>query len=356
MSVLRSAGHARNASGFTLIELMIALLLGLIVSGAAVALFITNKQTYVASESLARVQENARTAFELMARDVREAAGNVCGAALNNTVNVINAPTSSWYTDFAGGIRGYDGATAFPGAPFGTTTAQRVAGTDAIELKSAFSDGVTVEKHTPNSANFKVNTVNHNLNDGDIAMVCDANHAAIFQVTNAQPGTNVTVVHNTGNTATPGNCTKGLGSPLDCSSTTGTSYEFGCAFGGQNPAFDCSQPANQWTAILAKLKGSRWYIGNNARGGRSLYTSTLTNTGGALSAVNDEITEGVNDMTLEYLVEGGANYQPAAGIDWTKVIAIRINLDMTGKEKIGTDGNVLQRDLQHVVTIRNRAP
>src|SRR3546814_5862094 len=55
--------------------------------------------------------------------------------------------------------------------------------------------------------------------------VCSSD-LAVFQVTNAQPGTNVTIVHNTGNTATPGNCSKGLGFPTVCT-TGGTKYQYG---------------------------------------------------------------------------------------------------------------------------------
>src|SRR5690554_122832 len=94
--------------GFTLVELMVALAIGLIVSSAALTLFVTSRQTYLATESLGRVQENARMAFELMARDVREAAGNACGRNLTQ-VNVLENPSNAWYTDWAGGVRGYEG-------------------------------------------------------------------------------------------------------------------------------------------------------------------------------------------------------------------------------------------------------
>ena len=57
-------GPAR-ARGFSLIELMIALLIGLLVVSAAGSLFISNKRTYNATETLGRIQENGRVAFEL---------------------------------------------------------------------------------------------------------------------------------------------------------------------------------------------------------------------------------------------------------------------------------------------------
>ena len=340
--------------GVTLIELMVALVLGLIVTGAALALLLSNRQTYLATESLGRLQDNSATAFELMARDVREAAGNACDRSIDVT-NVVNTPSAAWYTDFGSGLLGYGGTGAFADAPFGTGKGQRVAGTDALEIKSSVADGVTIVKHNPNAAEFQVNTKDHGLHSGDIAMACDFNHAAIFQVSSANPGTNVKIVHNTGTSVSPGNCTKGLGSPLKCT-TNGTSYEFGCKFGGQDPSIDCTLPANRWTAVIAKLRATRWYIGNNGRGTRSLFQTIVRNDAGVLKVDNDEVAENVQDMSLSYLVPGSATYVPAASItDWADVVAVRVDLTMAGLRKLGTDGNPLQRTLSHVVAIRNRA-
>ena len=58
--------------GLSLIELMIAMMLGLLVVASASAIFLSNRQTYRATEGLGRVQESGRMAFELMARDLRE--------------------------------------------------------------------------------------------------------------------------------------------------------------------------------------------------------------------------------------------------------------------------------------------
>ena len=51
---------AASQRGVTLVELMVAMVLGLVVSGAALALFMTNKQVYTASENLDRIQEASR--------------------------------------------------------------------------------------------------------------------------------------------------------------------------------------------------------------------------------------------------------------------------------------------------------
>lgn len=66
---LRSKQH--TASGFSLIELMIALVLGLLIMAAVVQLFIGSRQTYSTNEALARVQENGRFAMELIKPEIR---------------------------------------------------------------------------------------------------------------------------------------------------------------------------------------------------------------------------------------------------------------------------------------------
>jgi len=360
MTAILRATRPRLVRGVTLVELMIALVLGLVVTGAAIALFSTNRRTYAATEELGRIQENVRAAHELMARDLREAAGNACGNDVT-LVNVVNTPAARWYTDWRGGIRGYDGATAFADAPFGNGRGQRVAGTDAIELKSAVNDGVPIVQHVAASAQFKLNTVNHGFAPGDIAVACDPAHAAILQVTgpNAPPGTNAEIVHNIGVGTVPGNCTKGLGGegfPAACGAL-GVAYTFGCFNGDKDT---CTAAAEKWPAVLARLRASRWFVGNNGRGGRSLYQSVLVNTGGAPSVVVQEIAEGVGDLQVGYLLAGDADYVEAdpawTAADMGRVVAVRLLLQVQGRETVGTDRQPLARTLEHIVTFRNRAP
>ncbi|KAB8196948.1 Tfp pilus assembly protein PilW [Lysobacter maris] len=323
----------RTAAGIGLIELMVALVLGLFITGAAISVFLSNRQTYRATENLGRVQESTRVAFELMARDVREAGGTPCAKNLP-TANVVDTTAGDWWADWSTGVLGVEG-------PFASDNpANRVAGTDAVELKSGDSNGVTVTDHVPASAQFKVNTVDHGLNDGDIVMVCDYRQAAIVQVTNAQPGINETIVHDaSGASTSPGNCTKGLGIPVLCSgAATGTPYTYGP------------------NSTIVKLHSARWYIGTNANNNRALYRQILRRSGTGVATVAEEITEGVSDMQITYLLPGNAAYVAAGavGARWNEVQAARIELTLDSPEEVGVDGNVLQRTLVHTVTLRNR--
>ena len=327
--------------GLSLVELMVAMLIGMVVIASASAIFISNRQTYRATESMGRVQESGRIAFELMARDVREAGGNPCGKDLP-MANVINGAAATWWSNWANGIVGYDGAQAAAGLATGTAAGQRIAGTDAIELKSGDNaSGVTVVDHNPTSAEFHLNTANHTLDDNDIVMVCDFRQATIMQVTNASPGTNSNVVHNPGGGFSPGNCSKGLGFPTDCGSVNGTRYQY---------------DAN---SMIVRLHAVRWYIGSDGNGGRSLFRAQLTNNGAAVVVTPQEIATGVRDMRLQYLTRDAANYRDAVAIganEWRDVTAVRIALDLQGEDRIGTDGQGLQRALSHTVMLRNRMP
>lgn len=59
--------------GLTLIEIMIALTIGLLITLAISALFISMRQSYQQNEAIALMQENARFALELITQDLRHA-------------------------------------------------------------------------------------------------------------------------------------------------------------------------------------------------------------------------------------------------------------------------------------------
>lgn len=330
----------RRHSGFSLVELMIAMLLGLILIAGVIAVFLSNRQVYRQNENLARMQENARYAFEVVGRDVREAAGIPCGSNMP-TGNVLNNAASNWWSNWGDGVHGYEGNETLPAQATGTGTGQRVAGTDAVIVYSGTGDnGVVITDHNAASAQFKVNTTAHGFVDGDIVLVCDYKQAAILQITNAN-SSNATVVHNTGGSQTPGNCSKGLGYPTVCT-TNGTAYTF------ENGGF------------MTKLAANAWYIGFNGRGGRSLYRVRLTRSGSNAATVAEEMAEGVTDLQIQYLAKDASGNLPVSYVDadsvtdWTRVVATRIVFTLQSLEAVGTNAAALSRTWNTVVTLRNR--
>lgn len=334
----------KGQAGVTLIELMIAMVLGLLLILGLSNVYLAQRQSFRVNDNLARMQDNARIAFELMARELREAGGNPCGTS--RVANVVNGSGGSHWLDWSrGGIQGYEGNVSMPGVVTGNGTGQRVAGTDAVTIRTAsLNTGVIITDHNPpTSAQFKVNTGAHGFEVNAILMACDYRQAAIFQMTGPS-SPNETIVHNDGNVPTgPGNCSKGLGFPTDCSSTLGNLYEF------------------KSNGFLSRLTVTNWYIGNNARGGRSLFR--IENAGAP-----QEVAEGVMDLQMEYLTRVGtspaSSYANATLIgSWANdavspVIAVRIAMDLESLEAVGTDAanpnTVLRRQLIHVVSLRHR--
>lgn len=59
--------------GFSLVELMVALLLGTIIIGAATQLFLTNQRSFQLQQNMSEVQETGRFAVEMLSRELRVA-------------------------------------------------------------------------------------------------------------------------------------------------------------------------------------------------------------------------------------------------------------------------------------------
>jgi Tfp pilus assembly protein PilW len=60
----------KGSQGFTIVELMIAMLLGLVLSGVMIALFVENRQGFNTSETVMRMQDDARHAIRELANDL----------------------------------------------------------------------------------------------------------------------------------------------------------------------------------------------------------------------------------------------------------------------------------------------
>jgi type IV pilus assembly protein PilW len=70
----------RRQYGMSLVELMIAMLLGLIIIGGSIQVFVSSKVSYNVADGLARIQENARYSMDLLNREVRMlGGGSFCG-------------------------------------------------------------------------------------------------------------------------------------------------------------------------------------------------------------------------------------------------------------------------------------
>ncbi|MEN8292597.1 PilW family protein [Acinetobacter radioresistens] len=74
-------------AGFTLIELMIALALGLVITAAAIMLFITGQRSYSMQQGVADLQDNANFGLNYIVRDIRLANLNSTRADINDQIS-----------------------------------------------------------------------------------------------------------------------------------------------------------------------------------------------------------------------------------------------------------------------------
>ncbi|HWU78091.1 MAG TPA: PilW family protein [Rhodanobacter sp.] len=323
----------KSSGGFTLIELMIAMLLGLIVIAGVTAVFLAGQRSYRTNQALAEVQDSSRIAFEIMARDIRDAGLTGCGNP-GRVGNILSASPagggSAWWADWSNVIMG--GTKADAAVAAGGASGQRVTGNDSLMLIGAGGQSSSVVTYDFASATFTLSDANADLQAGDVFVVCDPDHAVI-----AQSATYVSASKTLTYTKDSGNCSTGMGFPSDCASSS-NDYQF------------------QKNAQITKLTATDWYIGVNPVGGNSLYRQVLS-TNGTLST--QEMVRDVNSMTILYHVPGAATFSSASDVtaagSWGRVDSVQVSWQVQSVNKTaGTGGQPVSRTFTATTTLRNR--
>jgi type IV pilus assembly protein PilW len=321
---------------------MISMILGLLIIGAVIGVMMSNRRSYSTNTGLGQVQESARTAFELLAHDIRQADGNGCGN-IARTANVLTAGALWWQNWF--GVRGYNSTQADPAVAIGGAVGERVAGTDAVHVESIDGTTLSIAQHDAAARQLDINVAASDFVAGDIMLVCDFDHTTIFQASASNPGPGVVSVFHDNGIGVPGNCSQGLGFPTDCGSVAGNVYTF---------------PRN---SQIGRLVVTDWYIGNNGRageGGRSLFRRRMGVGGGV---VTEEVVAGVVDMQLQFRATNDNNIIADASLvpDWTIVSSILVRITSRSSDiNVSTDSTVnngrVERTFNYLITLRNRLP
>ncbi len=102
----------RGQSGLTLVELLVTMLLGVILSGAAAGAYLAAKRHYLYDEQLSRLQENGRYASRLLARELAMAGffgGLASTADLAAAAVVRDCAAADWALEPGGPLDMVDG-------------------------------------------------------------------------------------------------------------------------------------------------------------------------------------------------------------------------------------------------------
>lgn len=313
-----------RSAGFSLVELLVAMSVGLILLGGIYQIFVGSTSSYSINERLSRVQENGRFAMYLTRNTVMGAGYLGCLGDVETLTNTLN-DSSAFSLNFRQAIYGLqatgvdtweDDAGVVDPAAAGATSmdlTSPVSGSDILVIRGINTD-MTIEMTAAmplSSADLKLPAGLGGIlapGGNDILLVTDCVAAAVFQ-TSSYNDANGNTVHNTGSLPAlgdvdyPGNATKDLGH----------------AFA------EGAQIFMPHTLI--------YYVSNNVAGEPSLFRKI------GLSAA-EELVEGVESMQLRYGIDSDEDkaadsYVVASGItDWDQVVSVRLGLLMRSAEEV----------------------
>ncbi|MBK1672714.1 hypothetical protein CKO35_05245 [Ectothiorhodospira shaposhnikovii] len=358
----RSAPPAGQQRGLSLVELMVALLIALILTGGVIQIFVSSSQTYRQQEALSRVQENTRFIIDTLQRELREAGNYGCVSSLRMEDAPLTNPRlrsgllrvtlnnpAAWQWNFARPVEGYRGT----GGGFSPALPMALPGvrddSDVLTVRGMTGAPLAVDDH-PTNATLPPGATplqiapGNDIAQGDILLANNCTVAAVFQVTNADPGTTGQLVHDTGAGPLPGNYTQALGANF-----------------GQG-------------SDVMRVSSRSYYIANGANGRPALFRILDA------QAAGEELVEGVERMRIAFGVDDTGNLAADRFLNpqqvdnqglWESVVAVRVTLLMASTQQgvidqpqqINFDGEVFTPDdrrLRLVVSttigLRNRLP
>ena len=183
--------------GFTLVELLIAMVLGLVVVGGGLYMFSGIVQSSVVNQSVSSLQSNGRFAIDLIGRDVRSAGYIGCVSDKTGALNVkISNPPTTDLGDTA--ITGYFVQTPTnwsPGNPDSYTAptgaGKPVPGTYALGVQYAQFPGYKLQTSMSSASGSMVLDRNDDITieTGQAMVISDCTSADLFRASNPNNGT-----------------------------------------------------------------------------------------------------------------------------------------------------------------------
>jgi type IV pilus assembly protein PilW len=336
------AGCIKGQAGLSLIELMIAIALGLVLTLGVIQIYLSGSASYRQTQGLAHAQESTRFVSAMLAPDFRSAGTFGClarmGRPLNQVVDnrlngvltvPVNQALQGWEysgtgpgdnitlaaaidTPVAGSWASGSAGTNLPAALAGSV----ITNSDVIIVNALTPLGVPVNGGNPqNGANINL-TGASGVDDRIILTVDEAcSRGELFQNTNNRNATALTIA---GGNVNPGN----------------NGNTFNVDYGD-----DDGDPLT--TPRVYEFTAMAYYIGEGTNDEPALFRRLMT----PLSSAPQELVSGVETLQLLYGVDTGGtsaadNYVPANQVtDWESIVSVRFSTMTRSQDEVLTEAN-----------------
>ena len=341
--------------GFTLVELMVGLAVGLFVALAAISVFVSTRTLQTVSTADTRMNENARLAFDILHVDLRSAGFQGCHQTGVDVVNLLNNSNFLFLSNLSGvyGVHG-DGSVFVPSlnAVLAAVVPAPDRNSDVLSvrvpvepLSLGLAAPMTISTGTPQVG---ANTAGNIFQSGDVALIANCKGAAMFQVTSADPVGTGALAHAVGGAFDPGN----------------SSLQMGTVFRGDSAVY--------------RVQTRHYYVAPSVArpGTNSLWRYTFP----SAAPRTQEVVAGIDRMVISYGLGAVAapgsvdRYVTADALttaQWDDVVAARIQLltatvldgvalspqsaSFAGGTVVATDRRK-RTQVTEVVTLRSRVP
>lgn len=367
-------------AGLSLVELMVSILIGLIILSGVLQVVLTSKQSFVSQDEMAYIQENARYAMDVLARDIQSAGHFGCAGVNSRLVLSIRQGSGTQLGELVGRdpLRGFGAleniaALDLDDQPEARGRRPREAGkpetrSDVLVVRRAGGAGVPVRSHLGT----QITTVlpaapvldgvasgNEGARSAPLAVVAeDCQRVGVFR---AGVGGEAGLVLEASGFACDGPLKPTTTSEFICNATCES-----CQNVGSISASQLYSPG----AMVHAYHNYAYYIGRRGDAEPALMRAVLRGDG---TLDYQEIALGVDDLQVWYGVDvnldNQLSYLDAADVTalavpepWSRVRAVRISLDFRSPAPTGPgsennekyNDRYVRQTVESTVRLRNR--
>jgi type IV pilus assembly protein PilW len=326
---MHNSSRSLKQQGYTMLEVLVAMSLGLVVLGSAIGMQISHREAFSLTESKLNMQTNAKFAHEFIAASLRELGAVGCRTVEGYYAGSQEAASSNYEIAFNNpdiafanfkinqellGYENAEGSSSWSPGVSGDFSfgADMLDGSDALTIRGAIGPTYRVDYGDIDSDSVQLNMSNISnvqLKPNHYAVLSQCDKAEVFKITGTEAQVNAgTIFHGSG------------------------------ALGDDNalPAFE-KDFTDTSSAELRRVAVTTYYIAENDNGIPTLYRD--------IDNVSDPLVEGVERMQIEYGINTDPSsvnvpdeYHDAQWVEtqgvWGDVVSVRLSFIMRSKTQL----------------------